>query len=75
MKLIRQQTLKTNWKTTVAGILQFLGIAAVEFGYLLDLDPLTVPNWSLIVGSLITLIGLLFARDADVTSEDSGLKG
>lgn len=38
---------------------------------LLDLDPMTNPDWSLVVASFVTLWGLLTARDNDVSSEDA----
>lgn len=60
-----------SWKTTWAGILQFLALAATQVGFLLDADPTTMPDWGLLVASLITLVGLLTARDNDVTSEDA----
>lgn len=64
----------TSKKTTWAGVLQFLAIVATQVGFLFDADAATNPEWSLIVASFITLVGLLFARDNDVSSEDAGAK-
>ena len=61
-----------SWKTTWAGILQFLSIVSTQIGFLFDTDLSTNPDWGLIVASLITLVGLITARDNDVSSEDAG---
>lgn len=61
-----------SWKTTWAGILQFLSIVATQIGFLFDTDLATNPDWGLIVASLITLVGLITARDNNVSSEDAG---
>ena len=63
-----------NWKTTLAGIIAFIAAAGPQFNTLLDSDPLTNPDWSLIAAAAGILIGLLTARDSDVTSETSGAK-
>ena len=63
-----------SWKTTLAGVFQFLVIALNEFGYLLDTIPETNPNWGLIVASGVTLFGLIQARDNNVSSETAGAK-
>lgn len=52
-----------NWKTTIAGILQFLSIAAAQTMSLFDNDPLTNPDYSLIVTSAVVLFGLFQASD------------
>lgn len=64
-----------SWKTTVTGLLQFLVILWAEIQFLLDTDPLTNPDWSLIAASLFAFIGLLTARDNDVSSEAAGVPG
>lgn len=63
-----------SWRTTVAGILQFLSVTITQVLSLFDSDPTTNPEWGIIVASLITLIGLLTARDNGVTSEKAGAK-
>ena len=63
-----------SWKTSLAGILQFLAIAAAQISTLFDADPTTNPEWSLVVASFVTLVGLLRARDNDVSSEAAGAK-
>jgi len=65
----------TNWKTTYAA----LAAAGLSLGSALtaqfDSDPATVANWPLVWATGATLansIGLLFARDGDKTSKQSG---
>lgn len=61
-----------SWKTTLAGILQFFVIAAQQLGTLLDGNDATNPEWNIVIASLITLIGLITARDNDVNSKAAG---
>jgi hypothetical protein len=63
-----------SWKTSLAGIAA-VGVvlfAALEMQF--DNNPLTVPNWGAVVGAMIAGVGLLFARDNDVSSESAGAK-
>ena len=39
-----------------------------------DSDPATNPEWGLVVAAISAAIGLLKARDNDVSSEDAGAK-
>lgn len=63
-----------SWKTTLAGVLQFVAIASDQIMLLFDGDPLTNPDYGLIMASIVTLIGLIKARDNDVSSESAGAK-
>ena len=60
-----------SWKTTLAGILGIIaaGITMVAVP-ILDGDETTVANWAAFGAMAVTAIGLLFARDNKVTSED-----
>ena len=71
MKLLRFAA--TNWKTTVAGILAAVVAIADGAAQLLDGNPLTNPDYTLIIAAVIAAIGLIFARDATVTSKQLGL--
>jgi len=64
----------TSWKTTLAGVLQFLAVAGQQLAMLFDGDPGTNPEWNLVIGSLIVLFGLGTARDNGVSSEQAGVK-
>jgi len=61
-----------SWKTTVSGVLAFLTLSWANVQTLLDLDPLTNPDYSAWIAAAIALVGLVFARDNDVSSEASG---
>jgi len=41
---------------------------------LLDGNPATNPDWTAVIAGAAACIGLLFARDHKVTSEDAGIK-
>lgn len=63
-----------SWKTTTAGILGILGLVATAASAAIDNDPATVAQWEIIIPAIIGQIGLLFARDNNVTSEAAGAK-
>lgn len=50
----------------------FLGSAALAA--FIDNDPATVPDWGLAIAAIAAGLGLLFARDNNVSSEDAGIK-
>ena len=50
--------------TTIAGILAFLSLLFGQLQSMFDADPLTNPEWSLIVSALFVLIGLFRAKDS-----------
>jgi peptidoglycan/LPS O-acetylase OafA/YrhL len=64
-----------SWKTTVCGILGILvvGINVVAIP-LLDNNLATVPQWDVFVAALAGGLGLIFARDHGVSSEEAGIK-
>lgn len=63
-----------SWKTSAAGI----GAILVAIGSALtahfDGDPVTVPDWGAVIAAIIAGIGLLAARDNNVSSEQVGAK-
>lgn len=63
-----------SWKTTLAGIMQFLILVWNQVQLLWDDDLATNPDWGMLFSSLIILIGLLTARDSNVSSEAAGAK-
>lgn len=63
-----------SWKTTALGIVTALAILATEAKAALDDDPKTVVNWEA-VATAAGVLGIgIWARDSDVTSEQSGAK-
>ena len=60
-----------SWKTTVTAILAFLTFSWSQVQTLVDSDALTNPDYSGWIASAIALVGMLFARDNDVTSEQA----
>ena len=70
-KIVRVAT--RNWRTTLAGVIA--AVLAIGDGVmkLIDSDPLTNPDYQLIIAATIAAVGLMFARDAMVTSKQLGL--
>lgn len=58
------ENIKNAAKTTWAGVLQFIAVAAFQLQYLVDNDPTTQPDYGVLVTSFIVLVGLFFAKDA-----------
>ena len=73
-----------NWRTTssaLAGLppafFAALALTGSAMSAQFDTDPLTVANWPMVGASwaiIASLVGNLFSRDANVTSEQSGAK-
>ena len=66
-----------SWKTTAVAIFVFVGVVAKVAVAALDNDPATVADFNLVIESAMALLialGLLSARDADRSSQDSGLR-
>lgn len=63
-----------NWKTTGAGLAAILVAGGAALTALTDADPLTNPDWASLLAAIIAGVGLLFARDADKSSEQVGVK-
>lgn len=66
--------MKSSWKTTVTGIAALLTVIGGAATALLDGNPATNPDWTLLIAAVTTAFGLIFARDNKVTSEDVGAK-
>jgi len=63
-----------SWKTSLSGIAGILGMLGTAVSAALDNNPATDPQWGIVVPAVVTALGLLFARDANVTSEQQGAK-
>jgi hypothetical protein len=60
-----------SYKTTLAGIAAILVAAA---SVLTGLSDGTAVDWTAVIGAVIAGIGLIAARDHNVTSEQAGAK-
>lgn len=63
-----------SWKTSAAGIGAILVAVGSALTAMFDADPATIPDWGAVVAAVIAGIGLLAARDNNVSSEDAGAK-
>jgi hypothetical protein len=63
-----------SWKTTVAGIAAIVASVAAAIVAEFDGDPATTAEWGVVITAFIAGIGLLFARDNAVSSEEAGAK-
>lgn len=64
---------RKSWKTTAAGIAALLALIGNAAAALLDDDPETNPDWNSL-GVAFVAVGSMFARDNNVSSEESGAK-
>lgn len=63
-----------SWKTTLTGVAMILAAIAQVTGALLDDDPKTTVNIEATLAAIAGGVGLIAARDNDVTSEQAGAK-
>ena len=66
--------MNASWRTTVAGIAAIVTAVASAIAALLDNDPTTVPEWGAVAAAVMAGVGLLNARDNQVSSEQAGAK-
>ena len=63
--------MKASWKTTVFGAGGLLTVVAAALNAIFDGNPATNPDWTSVIAAASACIGLLFARDNNVTSEQA----
>lgn len=63
-----------SWKTTASAIIGFVVLVLSATNAIIDGDPTTNPDFAALGGAAMALVGLLFARDNDVSSESAGAK-
>ena len=68
MSILRTATV--SWKTTAIGVLVFVESLAVALRAFLDSDPSTVADWNIVIVAATAMVGLLFAKDGDKSTED-----
>ena len=59
-------------KTFLLGVASLIAIIANVVSLLFDGDPATNPDWSVVIPAATAALGVLFARDANKTSEQAG---
>ena len=65
---------KASWKTTTTGILAIVVALAAALKSELDGDPVTVADWGSVAAAVMAGLGLIFARDANVSSQQEGIR-
>jgi hypothetical protein len=61
-----------SWRTSLFGVGGVVTIIGATLNALFDGDPATVVDWVTVCAGLAPAIGLLFARDNKVSSEQAG---
>lgn len=64
---------KASWKTTTGGVIALIVLLLNAAAAMLDDDPETNPDFNAISVAAVA-VGTLFARDANVSSEEAGIK-
>jgi putative effector of murein hydrolase len=62
----------SSWKTTGLGLGTILAAVGTALAAYLDDDPESMPNIEILVTAITAGLGLIFARDNNVTSEKAG---
>jgi hypothetical protein len=55
-------------KTTIAGIGAVLVAVGSALVAMFDADPLTVPQWDVVIAAVLAGIGLIFAKDSKASA-------
>lgn len=63
-----------SWKTSLTGIAAILTAVGAAIMALMDNDPATVIDVAATAAAIMAGVGLLFARDNNVSSEAAGAK-
>ena len=63
-----------SWKTSLTGIAAILTAVGAAIMALMDNDPATVIDVAATAAAVMAGVGLIFARDNNVTSEAAGAK-
>lgn len=58
-----------SWKTTAAGIAQWLSVVSLQAQKAFDNDATTNIDWNIVMMATFLLVGLLVARDSDKSTE------
>ena len=55
-------------KTTLAGVGAILVAVGAAMSAMFDADPITVPQWDVVIAAILAGIGLIFAKDSKAPS-------
>ena len=66
--------MKASWRTSAAGVGAILVAIGSAVTAITDNDPMTIPDWGAVVAAVIAGVGLIFARDAKVSSQQEGIR-
>jgi uncharacterized membrane protein YhiD involved in acid resistance len=61
-----------SWKTTVTGVCTILVAVGGALQAMFDGNTATNPDWTAVIAAVTAGLGLITARDNNVTSEDVG---
>lgn len=64
--------MNASWRTTLFGTGGLIIVVTTALNALFDGNPQTTPDWGAVAGAAAACLGLLFARDNRVTSEQAG---
>lgn len=63
-----------SWRTTTAGLTAILIALLGALATLVDSNPATNPDWPTVIAACMAGVGLIKARDNEVSSESAGAK-
>jgi len=66
--------MKASWRTSAAGVGAILVAIGSAVTAITDNDPMTIPDWGAVIAAVIAGVGLIFARDAKVSSQQEGIR-
>jgi hypothetical protein len=66
--------LGASWRTSLSGLIAGFTVLAGQIQTLLDNDPSTNPEYTIVVGTISAMIAVLQVRDNNVTSEQAKAK-
>jgi hypothetical protein len=71
---LKEETLlfKGSWRTTAAGIVAGVSLILAQIGNLLDNDPATEFEYTIVAAAVAGIIAAISARDNSVSSEEAG---
>lgn len=63
--------MSASWRTTLFGVGGLVTVIAGTLNALFDGNSATNPDWTAVIAAVSACVGLLFARDNKVTSEQA----